>query len=121
MASDSNLYLFATNVLAPWIIGVISFIFVLVGAFMCYAIGAAVRLHHRLERNPLTMKKALVFALLICLLSSAVYAVDSPYKVERSAGGFFGGRSRWWPFRRTSTATAGDSTSTSTTTAAPQN
>ncbi|KAF8790283.1 hypothetical protein HNY73_005335 [Argiope bruennichi] len=50
MSNDINLYLFATNVLAPWIIGVISFLFVLIGAFMCYAIGAAVRLRHRLEK-----------------------------------------------------------------------
>lgn len=56
MASD-NLYLFATNVLAPWIIGVISFIFVLIGAFMCYAIGAAVRLHHRLEKLAIYMQE----------------------------------------------------------------
>ncbi|GIY31051.1 hypothetical protein CEXT_270631 [Caerostris extrusa] len=57
MASDINLYLFATNVLAPWIIGVISFIFVIIGAFMCYAIGAAVRLRHKLEKLAMYMQE----------------------------------------------------------------
>lgn len=50
MVSETNLYFVATYVLAPWVIGVISFIFVIVGAFMCYAIAAAVRLRHRLEK-----------------------------------------------------------------------
>ncbi|GIY86110.1 hypothetical protein CDAR_372351 [Caerostris darwini] len=57
MASDINLYLFATNVLAPWIIGVISFIFVIIGAFMCYAIGAAVRLRNKLEKLAMYMQE----------------------------------------------------------------
>ncbi|GFY46264.1 uncharacterized protein TNIN_202971 [Trichonephila inaurata madagascariensis] len=56
MASD-NLYLFATNVLAPWIIGVISFLFVLIGAFMGYAIASAVRLRHKLEKLAIYMQE----------------------------------------------------------------
>lgn len=50
MVMSDDLYLHATYVLAPWIIGIISFIFVIVGAFMCYAIAAAVRLQYRLEK-----------------------------------------------------------------------
>lgn len=48
--SGENLYYLPTKNVSSWLIGIVSVIFIILGAFLWYAIASAVRLHAKLEK-----------------------------------------------------------------------
>lgn len=50
MSGESGSYYMNTKNVSSWLIAIVSIVFILLGAFLCYAIGSAVRLHARLQK-----------------------------------------------------------------------
>lgn len=49
MSDEGTIYFVGTGKLAPWIIGVVTFIFCVIAGFLFFAIAAAIRLHNEIE------------------------------------------------------------------------
>lgn len=50
MSGERGSYYLDTKNVSSWLIAIVSTVFILLGAFLCYAIGSAVRLRARLQK-----------------------------------------------------------------------
>lgn len=50
MSGQGGSYYLDTKNVSSWLIAIVSTVFILLGAFLCYAIGSAVRLRARLQK-----------------------------------------------------------------------